>query len=89
MTKIIQELLVLNPEAALFDERLTSALIGIGTRYFLPPVAIYSKKQIQAILLGSGMTQTELLDYYNWHIVQLNAGEHSPVIFDDTAFEGN
>lgn len=84
MTPTTRELLALNPEAILFDERLAPAMLGIGYRYFSPPIAIYSKKQIQEILLTSGMTQTEFVEYYAWHIEQLNAGEHTPVVFDDT-----
>lgn len=89
MTTTTQELLALNPEAVLFDERLLPAFIGIGYRYFSPPVAIYSKKQIQNILLASGMTATELVEYYAWHIEQLNAGDHTPVVFDDTFLGDN
>jgi hypothetical protein len=86
---ILQELLVLNPEAALFDDRFIAAIIGIGYRSFSPPVAIYSKKQLYATLANTGMTAPECEEYYAWHIAQLNAGEHTPVIFDDTALEDN
>lgn len=88
MTKTAAEKLrTLNPEAILFDNRLDSAILGVGYSTSRPPVAIYSKKAIYETLQAIGISTADVDDYYRWHFESLNAGENAPVIFDDTATE--
>jgi hypothetical protein len=82
-----QKLLRLNPEAALLDSRLDSAIIGLGRAAFRAPVAIYSKKAIYAILIGNGLSAADVPDYYQWHVLNLNAGDHTLIVFDDMTSE--
>lgn len=80
---MIQKLLRKNPEAILFDNRLDSAIIGLGYSASGPLRAIYSKKAILAALLATGIAAEDLQEYYHWHIQGLNGGENSPIVFDD------
>jgi hypothetical protein len=82
-----EKLLLLNPEAILFDSRFNSAILGIGYSANKPPVAIYSKHLIYGSLTAAGIAALDIADYYRWHFELATAGENAPVIFDDTLTE--
>lgn len=74
----------LNPEAILFDEWADSAIIGLCRVSNFAPVALYSKKQIYAILALRNINSDDIDDYYTSKFLNIRAGEFTPVIFDDT-----
>jgi hypothetical protein len=61
-----------------------SAVIGLGYVSALSPVAVYSKRQIYAKLAASGLSKEDADEYYVGKFMALWAGEHTPVVLDDT-----
>ena len=73
----------LNPDAVLF-ENMDEALIGLGYIGHQEPVAVYSKAKIYEKLLADGFSQEDADEYFSGKFTNTWAGEHTPVIFDDT-----
>jgi hypothetical protein len=70
----------INPEAIAFDG-LDEAIVGIGERPDMPPVLVYDYGHIIEILMRDGpMDEEEAIEYYEFNIACLWAGEHTPVI---------
>lgn len=64
-----------------------SAIIGLGFVGALSPVAVYSKRQIYEKLASSGLSKEDADEYYVCKFMALWAGEHTPVVLDDTREE--
>ena len=80
--EIIEYLEEQNPEAILFDG-LEHALVGVGSQYPNPPVAIYEvNKILQVLQKEDGMDAEEAQEWYDFNIGCLHAGEHTPIIMD-------
>lgn len=74
-----QEVAEYNEEALIcdgFDE----AIIGVGERINLGPVAAYDVEKILEILVErDGMTEEEALEYFQYNIIGAWMGEYTPV----------
>ena len=81
--RVLNQLSDLNPEAVLL-ENMNSALIGVGYIADADPVAVYSKARIYNKLLSDGLSPEDADDYYTGKFVSVRAGDHTPVILDDT-----
>lgn len=72
-----------NPDAVLFDG-LEKAIIGIGSQYSKPTLAIYSASKIVKVLMKRDkMNFGEAIEFFDFNIADLWAGEHTPIIVDD------
>lgn len=59
---------------------LDAALVGIGERIGMPPVAVYDSKRCVEILMEHyNMTYEEALDYFDFNICGAYLGEHTPM----------
>jgi hypothetical protein len=81
--RVLNLLSDLNPEAVLL-ENMNLALIGVGYIADADPVAVYSKALIYNKLLSDGLSPEDADDYYTGKFVSVRAGDHTPVILDDT-----
>mgnify|MGYP006919672697 CR=1 FL=1 len=57
-----------------------SALIGYASRINLEPIAVYSYNLLVEAHVAQGMTDEEAMEYVEYNIVGLWAGERTPVI---------
>jgi len=80
--RIIEQLSDSNPDAVFFDN-MNAALIGIGYRAHLEPVAVYSKSAIYEKLFADGLSKEDADEYFNGRFTSVWADEHTPVIIDD------
>ena len=81
--RIKDQLSDLNPDAALFDDNMSAALIGIGYRGNSNPVAVYSRNKIIERLCSDGFTLDEAESYYISMFLNVVADENTPIIFYD------
>lgn len=81
--KLAQIILQKNPEAILFDSRLNSALVGIGSVGDTPVRAVYSKTAIYTALAESGITVEDVPEYYHAYVNVLNSRENAPIVLQD------
>ena len=81
--RVLNLLSDLNPEAVLL-ENMNLALIGVGYIADADPVAVYSKALIYNKLLSDGLSPEDADEYYMGKFVSVRAGDHTPVILDDT-----
>lgn len=80
--RIFDELMDENPEASVFDN-MAEALIGYGKIGNNGPVAVYSKQKMFAKLQRDGLSIEDAEEYFG-KFVNTWAGEHTPVILEDT-----
>ena len=67
-------------EGAIILDGLDDAIIGIVEEFGNGPKILYSKNKIINILVeGDGMTSDEAIEYYDFNILGLYAGEQNPV----------
>lgn len=79
--RIREKLAAINPDAVTFDG-LEDALVGIGARHTMQPVALYSRSKILEVLLRDGGTYEEAVEHFEFNIACLWAGEGTPLIAD-------
>ena len=79
---IEEHLIDANPEAVFFDG-LDDAIIGMAYRYNDDPLVAYSQKRIIEIL-SRDMEFEDAVEYFDFNIACLWAGEGTPVIVDDS-----
>lgn len=82
-SELRKKLTAKNPEAVLFDNRVDSALVGIGCVGPQRFVAVYSKQAIIEALFAHGINKDDVGEYYGWHFSGICAGVNTPVILDD------
>ena len=82
LAELIERIKDTNPLAITFDG-LDKAIIGIGGQYGKNQLVIYSATKIVKCLVADGMTLDEAIEYYNFNIECLWAGDHTPIIMDD------
>lgn len=70
-----------HPEALTFDG-LDHALVGIGSQYPGPPLAVYDRGRIVAALEKQGMTYEDAVEWLDVNIADLYAGPGTPLILD-------
>lgn len=59
---------------------LDAALVGIGERIGMPPVAVYdSKKCIEILIESYDMTYEEALEFFDFNITGAYLGESTPI----------
>jgi hypothetical protein len=79
---IHQSLLGQNPEAYLMNG-LEEALIGIGQRHGMLPVAVYSEDKIHQIHMErDGMSEDDAIEFFEYNIAGAWLGEGTPIIVD-------
>ena len=67
-------------EGAIILDRLDTAILGIVEEFGNGPRILYSKEKIIDILVErDGMTSEEAIEYYDFNILGLYAGEQNPV----------
>ena len=67
-------------EGAIILDGLDEAIIGIVEEFGNSPRILYSKEKIIDILVErDGMTSEEAIEYYDFNILGLYAGEQNPV----------
>ena len=75
-------------EGAVTLEGLDDAIIGIGRQWGSKPCMIYSVKKIIDILVKRDeMNPDDALEYYEFNIMQLYAGEQTPVMMEGVVME--
>jgi len=67
-------------EGAILFDGCDSALIGYGSRINLEPVAIYSYRLLIQAIMDEGTSEEEAAEYVDYNIVNLWAGERTPII---------
>ena len=82
LAELIERIKDNNPLAITFDG-LDKAIIGIGGQYGKEQLVIYSATKIVEVLVKGGMATEEAIEYYNFNIESLWAGEMTPIIMDD------
>ena len=67
-------------EGAIILDGLDTAIIGIVEEFGNGPRILYSKEKIIDILVErDGMTSEEAIEYYDFNILGLYAGEQNPI----------
>ena len=66
-------------EAVVLDG-FNEAIIGHGSQFPNEQVIVYSAQRILNVLVGDGMSAKEALEYYEFNIEALSAGDLTPVI---------
>jgi hypothetical protein len=67
-------------EGAIILDGLDGAIIGVVEEFGNSPRILYSKEKIIDILVErDGMTSEEAIEYYDFNILGLYAGERNPV----------
>ena len=67
-------------EGAVILSDLNDAIIGVVEEFSYGPKIMYSREKILNILVErDGMTEMEALEYYDFNILGLFAGDQSPV----------
>lgn len=85
-TKLIKWLHVQNPDAILFAG-FESALINVGYISHRAPIAVYSKTKLLDELQKRNFSKDDASEYYANYFGSICAGEHTPVIIEDTIKE--
>jgi hypothetical protein len=78
MNEIIEEIILDNPEAIVLDGY-DDAIIGIGSVYGSNMVLVYDIQKIISILMED-MSYDEALEFYDYNIACLYAGENTPIL---------
>jgi len=71
-----------NPDAIVFDG-LEDALVGIARRQYQGPWAVYSRSKLLEVLELQLGTADDALEWLEYNVVGLWAGEQTPLILDD------
>ena len=66
---------------------LEHALIGFGSQYTGPRLAVYSAKKIIAHFQAEGMEYDEAVEMFDFNVSTLWAGPTTPLILDDEGEE--
>jgi hypothetical protein len=69
-----------NAEGAVVFPGCESALVGYAARINLEPVAVYSYNLLVGAHIEQGLNEEEAIEYVDYNIVGLWAGERTPVI---------
>jgi len=77
--EIREHLAEVNPEAILWDG-FDDAVVGIGGRINLGPVAIYDRDKCLKILVEQGLSWEDAEEYFSYNVDGCYAGEHTPII---------
>lgn len=77
--EILDHLSGVNPEAILWDG-FDDAVVGIGSRVNLGPVAIYDRDKCLSILMEQGLSCEDAEEYFSYNVDGCYAGEHTPII---------
>lgn len=84
--KLIRLIQIQNPDAILFAG-FEAALTNIGYIAHNPPIAVYSKTKLLEELRKKNFTDEDAGEYVAKHFGNICAGQHTPVIIDDTIKE--
>jgi len=84
MSEVHEMLSEMNPEAILWDG-FDDALVGVGYRCGMQPVAIYDRAKCIEVLMRDLASQEDAEDYLSFNVEGCYAGELTPimVVFDD------
>ena len=70
-----------NPDA-LLATGFEGALIGIGNRACMNPVAIYDQNKCIKILAGQDMTYEEAVEFFEFNVLGSYVGEYTPIFME-------
>ena len=71
-----------NPEAIVFDG-FDKAIIGVAKQHTRPPLVVYDPEKIIECLMDQGIeSYDDAVDYYEFNIACLWAGEGTPLLLD-------
>jgi len=71
-----------NPDA-LFADGYDEALVAVGHRFGLPPLAVYNTKTIITLLMTKdGMTYDEAVEHFSFNIIGAGMGENTPIFLE-------
>jgi hypothetical protein len=74
-----ESLAEVNDEAILFDG-FEDALVGIADRFGMASVALYDRNKMVEVLMQDGLTHEDAVEYLDFNVFGLWAGDHTPVI---------
>ena len=70
-------------EGAILLDGLDDAIIGVTEEFGNGPRVLYSKDKILEIFINrDGMSFEESIDFYNFNVLGLYAGEQNPIFLD-------
>ncbi len=70
-------------EGAILLDGLDDAIIGVTEEFGNGPRVLYSKDKILEIFMNrDGMSFEESIDFYNFNVLGLYAGEQNPIFLD-------
>jgi hypothetical protein len=70
-------------EGAILLDGLDEAVIGVTEEFGNGPRVLYSKDKILEIFMNrDGMSFEESIDFYNFNVLGLYAGEQNPIFLD-------
>jgi hypothetical protein len=78
--EIRDELASINEEAALPDG-FEEALIGIGHRFGMDPVAVYDRDKCIELLISEGLTREDAEEHFSYNVIGTGIA-HAPVFVD-------
>jgi hypothetical protein len=70
-------------DAPIVFDGLESALIGFGSQWSRPKIAVYSARKIIEEFVRQGMTEEEAIENFDYNVLTLWAGPLTPLIIDD------
>lgn len=68
-----------NPEAVLFDD-CDEALAGVAAQQLKSPLACYDYDRLVEVFEAQGMSHEEAGEWVDFNVVNVWAGEHTPMI---------
>ena len=77
--EILEHLSDVNPEAILWDG-FDDAVVGIGQRCGMSPVAIYDRGKCIEVLMRDLASHEDAEEYFSYNVDGCYAGEHTPII---------
>ena len=76
---ILERLSEANPDAVLWDG-FDKAVVGIGARVNLGPVAIYDREKCIKVLTAQGLSRDDAEEYFSYNVEGAYVGEYTPII---------
>lgn len=67
-------------EGAIVFDNCNAAIIGYGGQHGMDPVLVYDYDLLVQIFIEDGLTEQEAIEYVDYNIAGLWAGERTPII---------
>ena len=79
MSEVVERLADISPDAILWDG-FDDALVGVGERCGMAPVAIYDRAKCIEVLLSQDLSPEDAEEYFTYNVEGCYAGELTPII---------